>query len=102
MGKGSKRRPCLVSQEEFARNWKRIFRYPSLCIECGKIAVEPATLDQYEIDCLRDGTLHHVIVTDMHILRCKECGDILFDNITDDQIQAALEKHLEHCDCKAV
>jgi phage FluMu protein Com len=95
-GKGSKRRPCLVSQEEFASNWKRIFRYPSRCIECGKITVEPATLDHYEIDCLDNGRLHRVTVTDMHVLRCTECGLILFDNITDDQIQAALEKHLEH------
>ena len=25
MGKGSKRRPCLVSYEQYSKNWDRIF-----------------------------------------------------------------------------
>jgi hypothetical protein len=36
MSKGSKRRPMLVSQSEFDKNWKRIFRKKKDVAKTGK------------------------------------------------------------------
>ncbi len=35
-GKGSKRRPATVSDDEVAANWARIFRKPITCDICGR------------------------------------------------------------------
>lgn len=36
MGKGDLRRPMLITQNEFEKNWKKAFnRYDNICLVCG-------------------------------------------------------------------
>lgn len=63
--------------------------YPWPCCECGHIAVWPTNIP-YDAQCLWDGVLHKFHISDLHANRCAACGDLYFDNTTDDQIQEAL------------
>ena len=58
------------------------------CVECGNESL-PAVLDRYELKALRNGKLRDVVVENMHVIKCVSCGDLLFDNTTDEQITEA-------------
>ena len=61
------------------------------CHECGNESL-PAVLDHYELKALRGGKLWDVVVENMHVLKCVNCGDLLFDNTTDGQITEAIDR----------
>jgi hypothetical protein len=67
--------------------------FPLPCPECGKVAVQRATI-AYDAEVKHDGRLHTFPIPELHVTKCGECGEVLFDSVTDDQISAALRTHL--------
>ena len=63
------------------------------CSECGKMEVYPAAI-HYDARVKHDNCLYTFSIPDLHVLQCRSCGDILFDDVTDDQISQALREHL--------
>jgi len=55
--------------------------------------VQPATI-AYDAAVKHDGRLHAFHIPRLQINRCAACGEILFSNVTDDQISQALRTHL--------
>jgi hypothetical protein len=37
-----------------------------------------------------DGVLHEIAISNLHILKCWECGEILYDNLTSDEMTEAI------------
>ena len=71
----------------------RVRSYPQPCPECGKIEIRPAVI-AYDGEIKHNGRLHAIRVPELHINRCGACGEVYFDNATDDQISRALRTHL--------
>jgi len=67
--------------------------YPRPCPECGETAVRPAEI-AYEAEVKHDGRLHRFFIARLAIDKCERCGEELFTNRTDEQINAALRDHL--------
>ena len=63
------------------------------CSECGKIEVYPAAI-HHDASVKHDNCLYTISISSLHVLRCRSCGDVLFDDATDDQISQALREHL--------
>lgn len=66
-----------------------------MCPSCRKKEVSVKTLASYELDCKRDGTVHRIVVPSLRALVCGACGEMLFNNDSDCQIEAALQFHLK-------
>jgi len=41
-----------------------------------------------------DGSIHTFPIPDLHVWKCESCGEVLFDDVTDEQISQELRKHL--------
>jgi len=67
--------------------------FPWRCTDCGKTAIEPDVIDHTSM-IKYDGRLHEVRIPNLHILRCRNCGGILFGNEADEQIARALRDKL--------
>jgi putative zinc finger/helix-turn-helix YgiT family protein len=67
--------------------------FPRLCPECGKVEVQRATI-AYEAEVKHDGRLYAFRVPRLHVNQCAACGEVLFSNVTDDQMSQALREHL--------
>jgi putative zinc finger/helix-turn-helix YgiT family protein len=67
--------------------------FPRQCPECGKVDVQPATID-YDAEIKHDGRLYGFRIPALRVSKCTACGEILFSNVTDDQISQALREHL--------
>ena len=67
--------------------------FPRRCPECGKIEVQPATI-AYDAEVKHDGRLYTFQIPGLQVNKCAACGEILFTNVTDDQISQALREHL--------
>jgi uncharacterized OB-fold protein len=63
--------------------------YPSRCADCGKRSVSPATIS-HTCEVKHDGRLHTVSVPELSVLKCADCGHVLYSNDADEQIEAAL------------
>jgi putative zinc finger/helix-turn-helix YgiT family protein len=67
--------------------------FPWRCTDCGETAIEPDVIDHTSmIKC--DGRLHEVRVPNLSVLRCRNCGEVLFGNEADEQIARALRDKL--------
>jgi putative zinc finger/helix-turn-helix YgiT family protein len=67
--------------------------YPRPCPECGKEEVYATTIP-YDAEVKHDGRLHTFHIAALRVNKCAACGEILFGNVTDDQISQALRDHL--------
>ena len=67
--------------------------FPWRCPECGKKEVRPATV-QHTSQIKHDGRLYTVKLPKLRIPKCAACGELVFDNNTDEQIAQALREQL--------
>ena len=67
--------------------------FPRHCPECGKLKVQPATIP-YDAEVKYDGRLYALRIPALQVDQCAACGEVLFSNVTDDQISQALREHL--------
>jgi putative zinc finger/helix-turn-helix YgiT family protein len=67
--------------------------FPRHCPECGKVEVQPATI-AYDAEVKHDGRLYAFRIPALQVNKCAACGEVLFSNVTDDQISQALREHL--------
>ena len=61
--------------------------FPRRCPECGKAEVQPATI-AYDAEVKHDGRLHTFHIPHLQVNKCGACGEVLFGNVADDQIQS--------------
>ncbi len=62
------------------------------CYECGRIDVYPDVI-HYAARVKHDGAMHEFVVPCLHVLKCRSCGDVWFDSVTDEQITQGLRSH---------
>lgn len=74
--------------------------FPRQCPNCGKDEVYPATIP-YDAECLRDARMYRFHVPALQVVKCRACGECLFTNTTDDQIQSALQAEIERLERRA-
>ena len=67
--------------------------FPWRCPECGKKEVQRATV-RHCSQIKHDGRLYTVEVSKLRVPRCKSCSELVFDNVADEQIAAALREQL--------
>jgi putative zinc finger/helix-turn-helix YgiT family protein len=67
--------------------------FPRRCPECGKVEVRPATI-AYDAEVKHDGRVYTFNIPQLQVNQCGACGEVLFGNVTDDQISQALREHL--------
>jgi HTH-type transcriptional regulator/antitoxin MqsA len=67
--------------------------FPWRCPECGKKAVQPATV-QHRSQIKHDGRLYSVEIPGLRVPQCGACGEPVFDNDADQQIARALREQL--------
>jgi DNA-binding transcriptional regulator YiaG len=67
--------------------------FPRRCPECGKVKVRPAAIG-YDAEVKHDGRLYTFSIPELQVNQCAACGEVLFSNVTDDQISQALREHL--------
>src|SRR5215469_6445929 len=67
--------------------------FPWRCRRCGKDAVE-LTTTRYDAEVSHDGTLHAFSIPDLEIPVCRSCGEKVFTEQVDAQVNAALRAHL--------
>ncbi len=67
--------------------------FPWRCPECGKNAVQPATV-QHTSQIKHDGRLYTVEIPGLRVPQCGGCGELVFDNDADEQIARALRDQL--------
>ncbi len=58
-----------------------------------KVEVRPATI-AYQARVKHDGRLYEIPIPELHAPRCAACGELIFGNDTDEQINLALRAHL--------
>jgi hypothetical protein len=68
--------------------------FPWRCRHCGKDQVFMTTLS-YEAEVRRDERLYTFTVPNLEIPVCRACGEKVFTEQVDEQIQAALRSHRE-------
>jgi hypothetical protein len=67
--------------------------FPWRCRHCGKQEVEPATIE-YEAEVRHDGRLHTFTIPELEIPVCHACGERVFTEKVDSQVNEALRAHL--------
>ena len=58
-----------------------------------QVEVQPATIP-YDAEVKYDGRVYAFPIPALHVNECAACGEVLFTNVTDDQISQALREHL--------
>lgn len=66
---------------------------PRRCPRCGKREVTMATI-HYEAEVRHDGRLHTFSIPDLQVPVCCACGERIFTEQADTQVNAALRAHL--------
>lgn len=64
------------------------------CITCGEDTVFDDLMGRYTLDVLYDDKMEHIVIRGLPILKCIYCGEILFNNKTDAEINKAIRKHV--------
>ncbi len=67
--------------------------FPWRCRHCGETAVVPKRVD-YQDEVRYDGRLVSFLARDIEIPICQNCGEKVFTEVVDDQLTAALRRHL--------
>ena len=75
--------------------------FPWRCPECGKKGVRLAVV-AHTSQIKHDGRLYVVEVPKLRVPRCGECGELVFDNVADDQIANALREQLRLLSCSEI
>ena len=69
-------------------------RFPwAACFRCRDRAVVPATIP-YAVKVNHDGVSRVIEIPRLEVPRCQSCGELVFDNAADEQINAALRSEL--------
>lgn len=63
------------------------------CPQCGKVEVESAIFD-FDAEVRHDGKLHAFTVPGLRAWQCRTCGERIFTNDVDRQVNEALRSHL--------
>ncbi len=67
--------------------------FPWRCPECGKKDVWRRAV-RHVSEIRHDGRVYTVEVPRLHVPRCRSCGELVFDNVADAEIAAALREQL--------
>src|SRR5205085_9952962 len=67
--------------------------FPWRCRHCGKNEVVPTTVN-YDAEVRHDGRLYTFTVPELNIPLCNACGEKVFTEKVDDQINAAFRLHI--------
>lgn len=67
--------------------------FPWKCFRCRQSAVVPVTIS-YTVEVNHDGVVHLIEIPALEVPRCQACGELVFDNIADEQISAAVRCRL--------
>jgi DNA-binding transcriptional regulator YiaG len=67
--------------------------FPWRCLRCRKNAVWPASL-AYSSQIQLEGQVHTVDTPNLEVPRCRECGELHFDNSAEEQISRAARAQL--------
>jgi putative zinc finger/helix-turn-helix YgiT family protein len=68
--------------------------FPRRCRHCGKEEVVLVT-SRYDAEVRHDGRLHQFTIPRLQIAVCQACGEKVFTEQVDDQINAGLRAHLQ-------
>lgn len=68
-------------------------KYPVRCVDCGQKQVRPAVI-RHQLQKNHDGRLHDLVIERLPVDRCEACGEIYFNNESDEAISAALRAAL--------
>jgi len=68
--------------------------FPWRCQHCFKTEVALATV-RYNAEIRHEGRLHAFTIPDLRVPACRACGEKVFTEQVDEQISAALHKHLQ-------
>ncbi len=68
-------------------------RFPQRCPECGKTDVCPDAIP-YDARAKHDGSVYTFSIAALKVNKCQSCGEVFFDNTTDEQISQGLREHL--------
>jgi len=68
-------------------------KYPIRCIECGRKEVFPAVIRQ-TIQRNHDGRIYDLVIDDLPVAKCRNCGEVSYALDSDDRIIAVLRKQL--------
>lgn len=68
--------------------------YPWKCYNCGKHEMVPAIVE-YSVIIPRNNNNYSILIKDLPVDKCKNCGKMLFDNRSDDLVQAELKAQIE-------
>ncbi len=68
-------------------------QFPRRCPECGKTDVCPDVIP-YNARAKHDGSVYAFPIAALKVNKCQSCGEVFFDNATDDQISQGLREHL--------
>ena len=67
--------------------------FPWKCPECGKKEVRRSAVHHVS-EIRHDGRVYTVEVRRLRVPKCRACGELVFDNVADEQIAAALRQQL--------
>ena len=67
--------------------------FPWKCPECGKKEVQQSVV-RHASQIKHDGRVYTVEIPRLRVPRCRACGELVFDNVADEQIAAALRQQL--------
>jgi DNA-binding transcriptional regulator YiaG len=67
--------------------------FPRYCDRCRKKAVWPATIS-YRNRVLYEGQIYEVDTPQLEVPRCRECGELYFDNHAEEQVSRAAREQL--------
>lgn len=81
----------MTLQTESAKKGSR--RFPWKCPSCLKLEVFPDKVS-YTAEIKHDGVLHTVHLPELETPKCRSCGEMLFDDSSDEQINHALRLQL--------
>jgi hypothetical protein len=68
--------------------------FPARCFECGNVDVYPDVISSYTAKAKHDGNLYEFIVRELHIQKCRSCGEVTFDSRSDEDISQGLRDHV--------
>lgn len=68
--------------------------FPWDCPSCGKGEVHPTTLP-YTAEIKHDGLTHTIHIAELKTPKCRACGEILFSDSADEQINAAFRSKVK-------
>jgi putative zinc finger/helix-turn-helix YgiT family protein len=67
--------------------------FPWKCPECGKKEVRRSAV-RHVSQVKHDGRVYAVEVSRLRVPKCQACGELIFDDVADEQIAAALRQQL--------